>query len=330
MQQSIDTITRVAEAALSRIIRPENAAREVARQFVEAELMGKTTHGLVRIAWLASKFGELSHQPPSITKPSGDWLTVYEASQSVGYCVAMDAVRAVLDQLQRRPAAVAICRNCFPSGVMLSYLRPLVEAGYLAIGTALSPPLLSPDAGSRALFGTHPLAMGVPDGHGSVAIVDASSAPVTFGHLLKLGMQDAPVSAQTLENLPIVTQGGARARSLEDFYDQDGQFAGRMVMQPDNQPEQRWQAVNILLDLLGAGMAGLSKRGSVLIAACRPDAMPWQSEDVLKRFGQFQAVLGDDGLPGQRSLARMRRAREAGVVDLPERLWGRLVSLAGE
>ena len=107
----------------------------------------------------------------------------WEGRGALGYLTLAAIVEAQLASPPRQ-ARVIVARQCFPTGVLGSWVRRLAERGLVAALTATSPPRLAHPAGGPPLTGTNPLAIGIPSSGGDPIVVDVSMGAVTHGDVL--------------------------------------------------------------------------------------------------------------------------------------------------
>ena len=98
------------------------------------------------------------------------------------------------------------------------FTEQLAQAGMLAIGATNATPRVAPPGGSKAVLGTNPIAMAVPDGNGGVAFqFDFSTSAVALGKITmaKAAGDDIPLGwAVDAEGNPTTDPEAALAGSL--------------------------------------------------------------------------------------------------------------------
>ena len=149
--------------------------------FVDADLRGKTGHGLSRVEWLGSL--ELDPEARPLLLESEEGFERWDGHGALGYLVLDEIVRSTLEDPPER-AQVIVARRCFPSGVLGYWVRQLAEGGLVAALTATSPRRLPHPDGGAALTGTNPLAIAIPSSDGRPVVADVSMAAVTHGDVL--------------------------------------------------------------------------------------------------------------------------------------------------
>ena len=160
----------------------EEDARVLAGHFLEAEERGRAGHGLTRVEWLEG-LGRLrpDARPERVVAEQG--FERWEGRGALGYLVLAAIVRAQVDSPPER-ARVVVAHDCFPTGALGLWIRPLADAGRCAWLTATSPARLAHPEGGPPLAGTNPLAIAVPASDGRPLVADVSMGAVTFGDIL--------------------------------------------------------------------------------------------------------------------------------------------------
>jgi (2R)-3-sulfolactate dehydrogenase (NADP+) len=157
-------------------------ARTLAAHFLDAERRGKVGHGLSRIDWLAT-LPDLDPQARPERVLAVEGFERWHGRGALGYLT----LAAICDAQLADPPAHArliVAERCFPTGMLGYWVRPLAEAGLVALLTATSPPRLAhPDGGSK-LAGTNPLAIAIPSSDGRPVVADVSMGKVTYGDVL--------------------------------------------------------------------------------------------------------------------------------------------------
>jgi len=160
----------------------EEDARVLAGHFVAAEARGQAGHGLTRVGWLEGlDWLQPGARPERVVAEDG--FERWEAHGALGYLVVAEIVRAQIESPPAR-ARVVVAHECFPTGSLGLWIRPLAEAGLCAWLTATSPARLAHPDGGPPLAGTNPLAIAVPSSDGRPLVADVSMGAVTYGDVL--------------------------------------------------------------------------------------------------------------------------------------------------
>jgi LDH2 family malate/lactate/ureidoglycolate dehydrogenase len=327
LKVSLDQAERICQTALCRFISPDSAAEEVLKQLLDAELRGKHSHGLVRIPWLLERLGEVSHSQPEYSHFL-PWLSHFECSKSIGYMAAREAQTNLQAHLLNHPFAVAVCANAFPTGVIGDYLRPLAESGYLAIGFATSPPLVTVPPGKSPLLGTNPICIALPaKAEQPPFVADISPAPATFGQLLSM-LYGFPGN---LDQLDVTTRDGSPPETIEALFDDRIRLTGKIVQQFETQPQRRQYALTLGIELLTTLFAGNNPRGSLVMAAIDPRQVEGlHPQAVADKIDQIMQQSDGHAIPGAHGELGLQRQQQQGWISLPEKLWLRLQEMAAE
>ena len=182
---------RDAYEELRRLGFDERDARVLADHFVDAERRGRPSHGLSRIEWL-STLPDLrpGARPERVTAEPG--FERWEGRGALGYLTIAAIVESQLAEPPAR-ARVVVAADCFPTGMLGYWVRPLAERGLAAVLTATSPARLAHPEGGPPLAGTNPLAIAVPSSDGRPLVADVSMGKVTWGDVLAGRASEADV-----------------------------------------------------------------------------------------------------------------------------------------
>ena len=292
------------------------AAASTARALVAAEADGLRTHGLMRlIAYGAQvRAGKVAGDARvSVARPKPGVLAI-DAAHGFAY-PALDAAVAALPAVARdQGVAAAGIRRSHHCGAAGRPVEALANAGVLAILFANAPASMAPWGGSRAVFGTNPIAFACPLPGRAPIVVDLSLSKVARGNII--------AARQRGEAIPL---GWAVDAQGEPTTDPAAALAGTMIPLGD----AKGTALALMVELLAAGLVGARFAGEAssfldaegdppgtgqLILALDAGAL---SADAPGRFAAMAAMVEDqDGarLPGSRRLAARARAAAEGVV----------------
>lgn len=220
----------------------ENAA-SVARALVGAEADGLKGHGLSRVPMYAAqaKVGKVDGLAvPSITRPRPGLIAV-DAAHGFAF-PAIEAAEALLPGSARAQgvAAAAIHRSghCGAAG---QAVERLAEAGLVALMFVNTPFAIAPWGGSKAVFGTNPLAFACPLPGRAPLVVDLSVSKVARGNVA--------MAKQRGETIP---EGWALDDHGRPTTDPDAALRGTMLPMGD----AKGTALALVVELLAAGLTG--------------------------------------------------------------------------
>jgi (2R)-3-sulfolactate dehydrogenase (NADP+) len=296
---------------------PGNAAL-VARALVRAEAEGLKSHGLLRVPMYAAqaKIGKVDgFAVPSVEQPRPALLAI---DAKFGFAhPAMDKAAELLPALARTCGiAAAGIRRSHHVGVAGHPVEKLARAVLMAMMFANAPAAMAPWGGTRAVFGTDPLAFACPLPDGAPIVVDLSLSKVARGHIL--------TAIQKGEAIP---EGWALDAAGKPTTDAKAALAGTMVPLGD----AKGTALALMVELLAAGLTGANFASEAssffdsegpppgtgqLLLAIDPSAF----SGGLHRFAQMaRAIEEQDGarLPGARRLSACEKAEAEGLSISP-------------
>lgn len=319
-------VERVGRSALAGFGLSAVEEAAVWEQLWDAELRGKTTHGLVRLPWLRGKLQRRHEAPPPPLEASG-WISRFETDGGVGYFLAEVAAREARDRAQESGLHLAVCRDAFPTGVLGFYLERLTAAGLCGLAFCTTPPLVKLGPEGERLFGTDPVAFGLPGGAQGPVIADLTGAPTSFGQVLA-ALYGAPFPAEGL--LTADDRAPARPEEMFGQGEEGARFTGTILQDMASPGGRRGFALLTALELamsLFAGPAGGT--GHFAILALAPERLGLDAGAAQARVDELAGRLAPGRLPGRHGAARRRAVLESGRIALPGRLWRELKELAG-
>ena len=301
--------------ALTRCRTSIDNAQSVARALVAAEADGLKGHGLSRVPSYAAqaKIGKvdgLAHPKLSHARPGA--LTV-DAAHGFAYPALDAAVAALPDAARATGIAAASIRRSHHCGAAGQVVERLADAGLVALIFANTPAAMAPWGGSRAVFGTNPIAFACPLPQRPSLVIDLSLSKVARGNIL--------AAKQKGERIP---EGWALDRKGQPTTDPDAALQGTMLPFGD----AKGTALALIVELLAAGLTGANYAAAAssfldaeggppgtgqLILALDPAAF---GEGAPERFAALAgSIQSQDGarLPGARRIASRAEAATEGL-----------------
>lgn len=292
-------------------------AHSVARALVAAEAEGQKGHGLSRVPSYAAqaKVGKVN----GFAKPTLIWArpgaAVVDAKNGFAY-PALDAALAALPAATRKNGiAAAGIHHSHHCGVAGHPVEHLAKEGLVALLFANSPGAIAPWGGSKAVFGTNPIAFACPVLAQAPIVVDLSMSKVARGNIL------------AAERMGVaIPEGWALDADGKPTTDATAALAGTMLPLGD----AKGTALALMVELLAAGLTGANFAGeasSFLDAKGGPpgtgqlvvafDPVAFGGESALAHFGALAKAIEDQPgarLPGARRLATRAKASKEGIV----------------
>jgi (2R)-3-sulfolactate dehydrogenase (NADP+) len=293
----------VADFMVAANVSHENAAA-IARALVLAEVDGQKGHGLSRIDSYAAqaRSGKADgHAEPLIRRTRPGTLMIDVAN---GFCFR--ALEIATDKLAEMAAETGIAAaglvRSHHAGSLGQAAERLANSGLLAMMFANTPHAMTAWGGSRALFGTNPIAFAAPRRGGSPVIVDLALSEIARGKIL--------AAAQKGEAIPL---GWANDADGNPTTDAKAALAGTLLPAGG----AKGAALAFMVEVLAASLVGANQSFEAssffdgdgpppgvgqLIIAIDPGAFSGADYFADKLEVLAQAIEGDAGarLPGSR------------------------------
>jgi L-2-hydroxycarboxylate dehydrogenase (NAD+) len=159
-------LQRIAEAALLRSgVQQDRAELQVA-VWLDAELRGITSHGLLRLERIVARIerGLVDPATEGAQEWLGDSFLAVDGQRGLGPVVADKAIKVICDRARQTGIALAAVSNSQHIGMLAWYAEAIARGGQAAIVLSTSEALVHPWGGRLAMVGTNPIAIGMPSG----------------------------------------------------------------------------------------------------------------------------------------------------------------------
>lgn len=163
-------------------------AELVTNNLIEAELVEKRTHGLVRLLTIMkqvekNKINLSGGGKLDIQKRTGNYLLINGQKQS-GFVVLYKSLEIAMSEVKKKGVMVVGIGNlAYATGYIGAYAREATSRNLIFLGLNSSPGGLVPYGAKKELWGTNPITMGIPYGDTPI-ILDMASSIITWGDLL--------------------------------------------------------------------------------------------------------------------------------------------------
>jgi (2R)-3-sulfolactate dehydrogenase (NADP+) len=291
-------------------------ARSVARALIAAEADGLKGHGLSRAPMYAAQ--AKVRKVDGTFKPLATYPRPGLIAIDAGYGFAFPAIELaeteLLSAARTQGLAAAAIRKSSHCGAAGHPVERLAEDGLVALMFVNTPGAMAPWGGSKALFGTNPVAFACPLPGRPPLVIDLSLSKVARGNVM--------TAKQRGKNIP---EGWALDEMGQPTTDPDAALRGTMVPMGD----AKGTALALMVELLAAGLTGANFAAEAssyldaegppsgtgqLILAFDPAAF---GGDAPTRFGLLaQAIEAQPGarLPGMRRLKAREKAKAEGLT----------------
>ena len=197
-------------------------ARACVEILIEAETMGITTHGAVRVPDYARRLrsGGIDVRAEPRLERRAPSLALVDGANAVGPAVGLFALEAAIDMARATGIAYVGCRASNHFGAVAPYARRACDAGFAMIaGTNASTTM--PPAGGKALrLGNNPLCIAAPGAGGAHFILDMAMSVAARGKIraaLKAGRAIPEGWAADADGRPTTDPAAALAGFLLPF-----------------------------------------------------------------------------------------------------------------
>lgn len=182
LRQATDLVIQALAAAGAN----DTMARSVARALVLAESQGLYGHGLSRVGQYCTHLRNGRANGAAIAKVArqkGATLLV-DAGTGLAFPACDLAIEKAVATTRELGVCFAGVTNSHHAGVMVDHLRPVAQAGMVAIAFANSPAAMPAAGGKHPVFGTNPVAAIFPRRNGDPLMIDLSLSEVARGKLM--------------------------------------------------------------------------------------------------------------------------------------------------
>ena len=197
MKLSVSEMRKYLSDKLSSFGFPEKQISLIAENFLEAEISGKTSHGLSKLIWFKSAIDKgqmpIVKDEPTVMKETPVSLLI-NGNQATGFYVMNYALELALEKVKKSGMVGVGLTNTSPTtGYVGAYARKSAEEKMIFLGFNNSPGRVAPHASKKKMLGSNPTTVGIPAGDKSV-ILDMATSKITVGDLTKSMAVDKPLS----------------------------------------------------------------------------------------------------------------------------------------
>ena len=310
----------------------EKDAKIVADEYLEGELEGKFSHGLLAFLALLERLSVTKFSQPKILQKTLSFIYV-DAQKNLGGIVGRQVVDAAIKMAEKQGVALILIRD------MLTWLRPGNIAKYIAdknmVGVVFNNggvPMVAPPGGYDPIIGTNPIGIGIPTSKESI-LVDMATSKRAWGIVREAKTQS--------KNLP-----------SESFYNSKGEF----TVKPEEAHavvaagDYKGFALGLMIEILTGSLVdmpmGLHKldkgdyrtlpRGAMILIIDPQKTtsladFKLSNSSLIKQIKASRKLKGVKEIlvPGERSAKNKQTNLKQGYLEINDHLWQQITSLAG-
>lgn len=192
---TLNDVEALTQAALLASNVGEDNATSVTRSVVASEADGIHSHGLARLPTYCehARCGKIDgHATPTVEPVASAGL---RADAAGGFAhPAIDRGLERLYPLARNTGVAALAvTHSYNCGVVGYHMERIADAGLIGLGFVNAPASIAPWGGKRPVFGTNPLACGVPRAGQPPLVIDQSSSVVAKSEIVVHKQKGEPI-----------------------------------------------------------------------------------------------------------------------------------------
>ena len=309
---------------------PEEAAASVVEALVRAELDGLPSHGFSRIPFYVDQAlsGKVKARAIPLVRQAAPAAVLVDAGNGFAFPAILAGLEKAIPLARGNGVSVLGVTRSHHCGVVGLYAERIAEAGLISLIFSNTPAAMAPWNGSKASFGTNPLAFGCPREGKHPLVIDMSLSKVARGKIMG--------AKQRGEAIP---EGWALDAAGRATTDPVAALGGTMIPVGD----AKGAALALMVEILSATLTGANHAyeassffeptgsapgiGQTFILL---DPKPLNPDFSARLEALCGHLLGQEGvrLPGERRFTLRERNRISGV-NLPEALYNDLRKRAG-
>lgn len=183
---SFEDLTGALYDILTAVEVPDGEARLVAEALATAEARGMASHGVIRLPVYADRIRHGGIKPGHsgvVLKESPSTLLL-DGEDGLGAVLAARGMAEAVARARTTGVGMVGIRRSNHFGEAGYFVRAAVEAGMIGLLTTNGSPNMPPWGGTEKLFGTLPLAVGIPAGRHPAVVLDIALGVVSKGKIL--------------------------------------------------------------------------------------------------------------------------------------------------
>ncbi|MES2171185.1 MAG: Ldh family oxidoreductase [Actinomycetota bacterium] len=178
-------VRTIVDALVANGASPTDATTQ-AEILAEGDLRGHHSHGVRRLPVLVNRLkkGLIATDAQPVWEWRTDSVLEVDGRRGFGPSVAFASIDKIIERAASTGIAVVTISNSNHVGMLAPYIERITAAGQVAFGFTTSEALVHPWGSARALVGTNPIGIGVPNGDEPL-VLDMSTASVSMGKILE-------------------------------------------------------------------------------------------------------------------------------------------------
>lgn len=175
----------------------EDDARKMADVLVFAQESGINSHGVAHLpAYVGGiRSGALKAQPQMAVESRAAGACVIDAAGAPGALAGIRACEELMARARANGVAAVAVRNSAHFGAASAFVSLLAEEGLVALAFSNASATVAPRGARTALFGTNPIAAGLPRADAPPVVIDFATTVGARGKIRKAAKEGQPIPA---------------------------------------------------------------------------------------------------------------------------------------
>jgi delta1-piperideine-2-carboxylate reductase len=316
----------LAIGALKSLAFDDDDAAVTADHLVDGALRGVTYGSLPRILSIAERIAETGdHRRAMRVVRESPVSALLDGGDHVGYVVAHRATRMAIDKAKQSGIAIVGANNTYYTGLFSFYMEMATREGLVAFAIGNGPAIVAPEGAIDARLGTNPVAFGFPS-QGDPTIWDIGTCAIMHGEVQlhrRLGQPLPEGAAIDKDGAPTRDPAAALAGAIKTWGGHRG--SGLAIV------------VQLLAAMCDAPVISPGMREMVyLVVVIDPKLFmpegnyPERVAELGEAIRSARPIAADRPvrMPFDRSAEDRRRRIAEDAIEVPERVYDVLVSMA--
>lgn len=295
--------------------------------FLEEELLGKHSHGFIRMSSVLKTIRNFEGKSNVVQKEKSVFATQIIAENTVGLVAAHKAAECAIKKAKDNGFSIVSCIGYQgTTGALGYYGRLLVSKDLIGIITCSSEYAVAPWGGKEAILGTNPIAIAIPN-EDSPIISDFSTAAMTYGELMLASKEGRKIPYGV-----VLDSEGKPSHNPDDANN------GCQLPMAGHKGYALGLAIEILAGLfIGAKSGNKAVIGSdgILIIAFEPTVFISEEQYLSNLNALIEEIKNSSlahnstgiRLPGENCIQKISIGKQAGVCEIPDVVYQELLNL---
>lgn len=302
---------------------PAEYARIIEDHFLGNEVLGKSSHGIVRLPAVLKNIHRDGPGGAMKAAETNGQSMVFDANGLPGVVAVTLATESLIRRLntgEHSIAAAGVTNYQQITGVLGRYAFEIAEAGFIGIAMANSWSIVAPPGGREPMIGTNPIALALPT-EGDPLVVDVSTAATPYGKVLV-----ARAEGELIEPGALIDADGKPSREPSDAED------GAMLALGDH----KGFGLGLIIELLCGSLIGADsgptrrygRKDGAFLLAIRPNSFgsntfAEQVTALCKTVTDSAPRIGSEGVrtPGVNYKRLQSKADWPETIEVPDGVW---------